>query len=336
MKRCINCGKENPDTAKFCGYCGKGLPETPVQVPPPPPDFNAGRAPRRTPPPQAEPPAYNRPQTTPPAQVPPRMRPPAYPPPGRQAQPRMAATPQSSQQRLIVIGAAAVVLILVLVCAVIVIINREMIQEAVTGLIDPAARQTQIANDIQIGLTQTASVNIDIPATVQAQIALTQAAAGQQPAPLQNEAPPAAAEQPTPGTQGQSAAPEEADYIQKMTQKMQVYVETMAKVDQLLTQAQADANKLADTQWQADLTAASALINQNGTAVRQLTAPQKYADVQPEAVKAADSLDNAMKLITEYLTNKNADTLKNAVDAKTQGMASVMAVQNKITALPPG
>jgi len=334
MKQCINCGKENPDTAKFCGYCGKGLPEAPVQVPPPPPDFNAGRASRRTPPPQVEPPVYNYPQTPPPAQVPPRMRPAAYPPPGRQAQPRMAASPQPSQQRFIVIGAAAAVLILVLVCAVIVIFNREMIQGAVTGLIDPAARQTQIANDIQIGLTQTAAVNIDIPATVQAQIALTQAASGQQPAPVQNEPPPVGAEQPTPGTEGQSQTPEEADYIPKLTQKMKVYVETMAKVDELLAAAQADANKLADTQWQADLTAASALINQNGTEIRQLTAPNKYADFQPEAVKAADSLDNAMKLLTEYLTNKSADTLKNAVDAKTQGMTSVTTVQNKITALP--
>lgn len=334
MKRCINCGKENPDAAKFCGYCGKGLPEAAPAVPPPPADYDVSRTPRRPAPPRSEPPVYNRPQTVPPGQTPPRVRPAV--PPGRQAPPRAAASPQSSQQRLIVIGAAAVVLLLVIVCAVVVLINRELIQDAVTGMIDPSARQTQIANDIQMGLTQTAAVNIDIPATVQAQIAMTQAAVGGQPMPPQDQgAPPTGAEQPA-VTEATAANQGGSDYIPKITEKMQVYVQTMASVDNLLAVANSDITKITDTQWQSDFTAASTLITQTGGEIRQLTAPAESAEIQTEAVKAADNLDNAMKLLTEYLTNKNADTLKQAVEAKTLGMNSVTAVQGKVTTPPPG
>ncbi len=341
MKRCINCGKENPDAAKYCGYCGRTLPEAAPAVPPPPADYDVSRTPRRPVPPQgqpprSEPPMYNRPQPVPPGQTPPRMRP-AYPPPARQAPPRMAGSPQSSRQRLIVIGTAAVVLLLVVVCAIIVLINRELIQDAVTGMIDPSARQTQIANDIQMGLTQTASVNIDIPATVQAQIALTQAAAGGQPAPAQNQAAPAPdANQPAAATEAPPPAPGGGDYVTTMTQKMKVYDETMVKVDTLLSAAQADVNKISDPQWQADLAAATALIKQTGVEVRQLTAPANATDIQPIAVKAADELDNAMASLTEYLTSKNADMLTKAAESKTKGMGFVKDVQNKITTLPPG
>lgn len=336
MKQCINCGKENPDTAKFCGYCGKALPEADVQKLPTPPDFDAGRAPRMTAPPQAEGPAYSRPQTAPPPQA---ARPrPGYPP-GRPPQSQTGAPAQSGRQRILVIGAAAVVLLLVIVCAVVLVINREMIQDTVTGIIDPSTRQTQIANDIQIGLTQTAAVNIDIPATVQAQIALTQAAAGQPAAaPAENQsAPPAEANPPeAPTIEAAPPAVQDGDYISTLTNKMKVYVETMAKVDELIGAAQTDVNKLSDPQWQADLAAATSTINQTGVEVRQLGAPSENADLQGTAVKAADSLDSAMQLLTEYLTSKNAETLTKAVEAKTQGMTSVTEVQNTISALPPG
>jgi hypothetical protein len=326
MKQCINCGKENPDTAKFCGYCGKALPEAGAQTPPPPPDYDA--APRRTPT-KGEPPAYHRPPTVPPPQAGSGTRP-GFPP----ARVTQSSTPsQGGRQRLLVIGAAAVILLLVIICAVVLVINREMIQDTVTGMIDPSTRQTQIANDIQIGLTQTAAVNIDIPATVQAQIALTQSAAGQQPAaPAQNQSAPPA----EPTIEAAPPAAQGSEYISNLTEKMKVYVETMTKVDELIAAAQADVNKLSDAQWQADLAAATSTINQTGVDLRQLEAPSENAELHTTAVKAADSLDSAMQLLTEYLTSKNAETLTKAVEAKTQGMTSVTEVQNSISALPSG
>jgi len=72
------------------------------------------------------------------------------------------------------------VLFLVVICALVTFVQRENL----AGIIDPAGKQTQEQQDINRGLTQTAAVSVDIPATVQAQIAQAQIAQTQSAAAL--------------------------------------------------------------------------------------------------------------------------------------------------------
>jgi len=246
-----------------------------------------------------------------------------YPPP-RQPQARMGGMDKSNQQRMIIIGAAVLVLLFVVICAVVAFVQREALMDTATGIFDPSGRETQVQLDIQMGLTQTAAVSVDIPATVQAQIALTQTAV--------SAAAPPAAQQP-PAEQPPAADAAETQYVQAVKDGITAYNTAMSKIDELLNAAQADANKLNDEQWKSEFSSATANVTQTSDSLRQLSPPQRMADIQPDVVEAATNLDNAVKLLTEYITDKNAEKVTQAAEAKTKGNDAINKVQQKIQAL---
>jgi len=386
MKKCLNCGKENPDTSKFCGYCGTPLPMQAGPVSPPPPSPPAGvplqeagtpptypstyptppqgvegvRLPREAypPSPQAYPPQAAPAQPQPPAAqggypqppaaqggyppppiqprgdyvyperplppgAPPPIRPGGqavrapYPPPSRP--PRTAGAPapdKSAQQRIIIIAVILVVLIGMILCAVIGWTQKDNI----AGLINPEVRETQMAKDIEIGLTQTASVSIDVPATVQAQIAMTQAAAS-------GESQPAPAE-------AQAAAPaDENTYVTTVKQQVPQYAQAMSKIQELLTAASSDPNKLKDDQWKNDFTAATSMVTQTSNTLRQISAPSKYQEAHQTLLDAAQKLDSAVQQLTEYITSFDQAKLEQATKDRDEGSSLLKTYMEKVDQL---
>lgn len=237
---------------------------------------------------------------------------------------------KSNKQRMIIIAAAAAVLVFVIICALVAFFQRDNI----VGMIDPSARETQMQADINNGLTQTAAVSVDVPATVQAQIAMTQTAvagsapAAPAPADGAQAAPPADAAQPA-----VAADPAAAQYAQSAKDAITAYNDAMGKINELLTQATTDQTKLQDETWKADFNTATTKVTQTGETVRALTAPQNLTDVQTEMTNAASNLDNAVKLLTEYLTDLNADKVSQAATAKEAGNTALTNAQSKLTAL---
>jgi len=390
MKKCLNCGKENPDTSKFCGYCGTPLPAQAESVSPPPSGPAAGVPRRETGIPPAYPPSYPTPpqgvegvrqpreayppspQAIPPQPAPaqppypaaqsgypqppataggypppplphreeyvyperplppgapPPIRPggqavrPPYPPPSRP--PRTAGAPaanKSSQQRIIIIAVILVVLIGMILCAVIGWTQKDNI----AGLINPEIRETQMAKDIEIGLTQTAAVSIDIPATVQAQIVLTQAAASgeSQPAPAEAQGTP------------QAAAPaDETTYVNTVKQQVPQYAQAMSKIQELLTAASSDPNKLKDDQWKNDFAAATGMVTQTSNALRQLSAPPKYQEAHQTLLDAAQKLDSAVQQLTEYITSFEQAKLEQATKDRDEGSSLLKTFMEKVDQL---
>ena len=386
MKKCLNCGKENPDTSKFCGYCGTPLPMQAEPISPPPPTPPAGiplreagtpptypssyptppqgvegvRLPREAypPSPQAYPPQAAPVQPLPPAAqggypqppaaqggyppppiqprgdyvyperplppgAPPPIRPGGqavrapYPPPSRQPRPAGApAADKSAQQRIIIIAVILVVLIGMILCAVIGWTQKDNI----AGLINPEVRETQMAKDIEIGLTQTASVSIDVPATVQAQIAMTQAAAS-------GESQPAPAE-------AQAAAPaDENTYVTTVKQQVPQYAQAMSKIQELLTAASSDPNKLKDDQWKNDFTAATSMVTQTSNTLRQISAPSKYQEAHQTLLEAAQKLDSAVQQLTEYITSFDQAKLEQATKDRDEGSSLLKTYMEKVDQL---
>jgi uncharacterized protein YukE len=213
---------------------------------------------------------------------------------GRQQPKTQAGGGQSSQQRMIVIAAAAVVLFLVLVCVIVGITQRKTIQNVVTGVIDPAARKTQIAKDIEIGLTQTAAVSVNVPATVQAQIQMTQAAGGQLQAPAQP--PPAGDAQQPAQAQGGVLTPEEKAYIDAVNQNLAIYDQAVGKISQLMQTAQQDTTKLKDGGWNGEFSTTATQVSQASQALNSLTAPQNLASLHEMVLGVARNYDKAIEL----------------------------------------
>ena len=368
MKRCPSCGKENPDMAKFCGYCGGGLPAAPearpqppqqagspyygkpgMGVPPPPMDQSTAEnyppRPSRQGPVDAYAPPPGSGQTPyPPRQAPPPgpRRPVGQPPRGSQpAVPYMRQQPVvqsagagSSKQKMIIIAAIAVVLLLVVVCAVVGFWQ----QKKIIGLFNPSSQKTQAAKDaakdISLGLTGTAMANPNIEATVQAQIqmAQTQAAGGQpqQPVPQQ----PPAEGTPNPATQPQAAlAPDEKGYVDSLNQNLAAYDEAINQIGQLMASAQQDPNKLGDAQWLSDFDTAARKVNQISENVNKLTAPQKFTVIQEQALDIAKNYDSAIKLMNEFIKDKDQTKMAKANEAGDKAKMITGDIKNQLPAL---
>jgi len=193
-------------------------------------------------------------------------------------------------------------------------------KDNIAGLINPEVRETQMAKDIEIGLTQTASVSIDVPATVQAQIAMTQAAAS-------GESQPAPAE-------AQAAAPaDENTYVTTVKQQVPQYAQAMSKIQELLTAASSDPNKLKDDQWKNDFTAATSMVTQTSNTLRQISAPPKYQEAHQTLLDAAQKLDSAVQQLTEYITSFDQAKLEQATKDRDEGSSLLKTYMEKVDQL---
>jgi len=221
---------------------------------------------------------------------------------------------------LIIIAVVLVVLLGMITCAVVGLTQKDNI----AGLINTEIRQTQMAKDIEIGLTQTAAVSIDIPATIQAQIVLTQAATGgeAQPAPVQEQSAPPPA-----------AAADDATYVTTVKQQVPQYNQAMSKIQELLTAASSDPNKLKDDQWKNDFNAATSMVTQTSSALRQVSVPAKYQEAHQTLLEAAQKLDNAVQQLTEYITTFESTKLEQATKDRDEGSNLLKTFMEKVDQL---
>ena len=372
MKKCLNCGKENPDTSKFCGYCGKNLPAQAEGVMPPFP-----QPPRAEPPPMQQPgyqqPGYQQPgyQQPPNLSYPGREegyaggQPPAmqYQSQGRNPQPdaysyaerptppvRAAGRPGGQQMRSqyppppmrpprsAAGGMDKSMQQRLIIIAAVVFVLFGIIICAVVGW----TQKDNIAGMIDpAGRETQVKKDIEIGLTLTSSVsvdvpATVQAQIAMTQAAASGGQAPAPAPQPIPAQpEGQSAAPSPA----AAGGDGEGYVSTVKQQIPQYAQAMDKINdlfnnpKIDDEQWKSDFSSATGLVTQTSQSIRQLTAPPKYQEAHKDLLNAATKLDTVVGLLTEYLNTKVDATLVQATKERDEGNALLKSYLEKVDQL---